>query len=259
MDKNIESEIVIIITCADNGIGFCLTKELLADHYQVVGIDLTESNFSEVRSEYPTALSIHRCDVSDEMQVRETIEQIIEKKNRIDILVNNACLALFGPFEEKQLADTRREFEVNYFGYLNMIMAVYLHMKRRLQGVIHNVSSGVGVIGFPGIYGYASTKGAIEALTRSLAIEFAPYGITVNLIHPPLTNTKSAAPLGIPVQAMDDPANVGRRLAKKIGSQKPIITPNIQTSLGLFFIRHFPEAMGRLLVSMTQRAQADGG
>ena len=58
--------------------------------------------------------------------------------------------------------------------------------------------------------------GAIEALTRTLALELAPCGIGVNLVHPPLTNTKSAAPLGIPPQAMADPAEVRRKLAKKI-------------------------------------------
>lgn len=136
-----------------------------------------------------------------------------------------------------------------------MIMAVYPHMKARSGGVIHNVSSGVGLTGYPGIYGYASTKGAIEALTRSLSLEFAPHGITVNVLHPPLTNTKSAAPLGIPILVMDNPEDVGRSLAKKIGSRNPIITPNFQTSLGLFFNRHLPFMMGKLLVKMTKRAK----
>jgi len=56
--------------------------------------------------------------------------------------------------------------------------------------------STVGMSGFPGIYGYASTKGAIEALTPTLAIELAPCGITVNLVHPPLTRTPSSATMG---------------------------------------------------------------
>jgi NAD(P)-dependent dehydrogenase (short-subunit alcohol dehydrogenase family) len=94
--------------------------------------------------------------------------------------------------------DTRREFEVNYFGYLNMIDAVLPVMRQQEHGVIHNLSSGVGITGYPGISGYASTKGAIEALTRTLALEFAPLGITVNLMHPPLTGTTSSAPLCVP-------------------------------------------------------------
>ena len=84
--------------------------------------------------------------------------------------------------EQKSFEQPRQEFEVNYFGYLRMITAVLLHMKSRRTGIIHNMSSGVGITGFPGIYGYASTKGAIEPLTRTLALEFARYGIQVTLM-----------------------------------------------------------------------------
>lgn len=125
----------------------------------------------------------------------------------------NPTVAVFAGFEQKTLEETHLEFKVNYFGCLNMIHAVLPVMKSQRNCVIHNFSSGVGLTGFPGIYDYASTKGAIEALTRTLAIEFKPYGITVNLIHPPLTKTKSAAPLGVPQQMMVDPTIVGEQLA----------------------------------------------
>ncbi|MHB9059710.1 MAG: SDR family NAD(P)-dependent oxidoreductase, partial [Bacillota bacterium] len=126
------------------------------------------------------------------------------------------------------------------------------------HGVIHNVSSGVGITGFPGIVGYASTKGAIEAMTRTLAIELAPAGITVNLIHPPLTDTKSAAPLGVPKQIMADPAAVGRKLARRIGSKKPVISPDFSSAVGLLGMRLFPNAFGRLLGAATARARERG-
>jgi len=196
--------------------------------------------------------------VTDESGVKKVVDTTAAEWGRVDILVNNACVALFCNFEEKNLRDTHREFEVNYFGYLHMIKAVLPHMKLAGQGVIHNVSSGVGITGFPGIYGYASTKGAIEALTRTLDIELKPFGITVNLMHPPLTNTESSAPLGIPVQAMDAPERVGRALAKRIESRKAVITPDIKSGLGLFFSRHFPGTMGRMLGRATDRSRAGG-
>ena len=99
-------------------------------------------------------------------------------------------------------------------------------------GVVHNVSSGLGLTSYPGISGYASTKGALEALTRTLALEFEPFGITVNLIHPPLTRTKSSAPLGVPAEMMADPVEVGRKLAKMVGQTKPVLTPDLGTNLG---------------------------
>jgi NAD(P)-dependent dehydrogenase (short-subunit alcohol dehydrogenase family) len=112
----------------------------------------------------------------------------------------------------------------------------------------------VGITGYPGISGYASTKGAVEALTRTLALELQPLGITVNLIHPPLTRTKSSSPLGVPPEMMADPVEVGRKLAKKVGQTKPVITPDLGTALGTVANRHLPVQMGRFLARMAARA-----
>jgi NAD(P)-dependent dehydrogenase (short-subunit alcohol dehydrogenase family) len=249
---------VVIITGANNGIGFHIAKSLLEDGFRVAGFDLSGESLSGLRDTYPDRLRYYRCDVTDAVQVKASVESLVREWGTIDILVNNACLALFAPFERRSLEDTRREFEVNYFGYLHMIQAVLPYMKAQRKGIIHNVSSSVGITGFPGVSGYASTKGAIEALTRTLALEFEPMGIQVNLVHPPLTNTKSAAPLGVPAQAMEDPAEVGRKLAAKVQSTAPIITPDFKTAVALLVSRHFPVAMGRLMAKMAKRAKQDG-
>jgi NAD(P)-dependent dehydrogenase (short-subunit alcohol dehydrogenase family) len=246
---------VVIITGANNGIGFHMAASLLEEGYHMAGLDLSVENLTSLHDTYPDPLLFCRCDVTDDAQAKAAVEAVVEKWGRIDVLVNNACLAIFKLFEEKTLEETRREFEVNYFGYVRMIATVLPHMKAQSQGIIHNVSSGVGITGFPGIYGYASTKGAIEALTRTLALELAPYGICVNLVHPPLTNTKSAAPLGIPPQVMADPADVGRELAKKILSTKSVITPDFRTAVYLFVARRFPDAVGRLFSKMAEKGK----
>ncbi|MEJ2007572.1 MAG: SDR family NAD(P)-dependent oxidoreductase [Acidobacteriota bacterium] len=224
----------------------------------MAGFDLSGENLLRLGETWPDRLRFYPCDVADAAQVQASVESLAGEWSTIDILVNNACLAIFAPFEQKALEDTRREFEVNYFGYLHMIRAVLPYMKAQRRGLIHNVSSSVGITGFPGVSGYASTKGAIEALTRTLALEFEGSGIKVNLMHPPLTNTRSAAPLGVPAQAMEDPARVGRKLAKKIQSVAPIITPDFKTAAGLFVSRHFPEAMGRFMAKLARRARGDG-
>jgi len=246
---------VVIITGANNGIGFHMAAALLEERYRVAGFDLSGENLAALQETYPDRLLFWRCDVTDEAQVEAAVEAVVQRWGRIDVLVNNACLTIFKPFEEKTLEETRREFEVNYFGYVRTIAAVLPQMKTQGGGIIHNVGSGVGITGFPGIYGYVSTKGAIEALTRTLALELARYGICVNLVHPPLTNTRSAAPLGIPPQAMADPADVGRKLAKKILSTKPVITPDFKTAAYLFFARRYPDAVGRLFGKMAERAR----
>jgi len=239
------SDEVIVITGANSGLGLGLVRALTASGARVVGLDLSVENLPRD--------SAFVCDVTDSVQVRDTLASIIDQWGRIDILVNNACLAVFAPFQEKDLADTRREFEVNYFGYLNMISAVLPHMKARGAGIIHNVSSTVGSSGFAGIYGYASTKGAIDALSRTLAIELGPYGITVNIVQPPLMRTPSARPLGVPAQFMADPEAVATKLARRIGSRKPVVAPGIGGALGAFMARVIPGPMGRL---MSERAAA---
>jgi len=251
--------LVVIITGANNGIGFYMARRLLEDGFRVAGFDLSGENLSRPGETWPDRLRFYRCDVADAAQVKASVESLVKEWSTIDILVNNACLAIFAPFERKALEDTRREFEVNYFGYLHMIRAVLPHMKAKGRGLIHNVSSSVGITGFPGVSGYASTKGAIEALTRALALELELSGIKVNLMHPPLTNTRSAAPLGVPAQAMEDPAQVGRKLAKKIQSTASIITPDFKTAAGLFVSRHFPEATGRFMAKMAKRARNERG
>jgi len=238
---------VVLITGANNGIGLGLARAVSGLGSRVACLDLAGESLS--------GLWYLQCDVTEAAQVEACVAAVIAKWGRIDILVNNACLALFAPFEQKDQQDTRREFEVNYFGYLNTIRAVLPHMKARGHGVIHNVSSTVGVSGFAGIHGYASTKGAIDALSRTLAIEFAPYGITVNIVHPPLTRTRSSAPLGVPPRFMADPTVVGRKLARKIGSRSAVVTPGPAEAIGVFLTRLIPQTMGKFLSAWAAAAR----
>jgi NAD(P)-dependent dehydrogenase (short-subunit alcohol dehydrogenase family) len=246
---------VIVLTGADNGIGLAMTRALLAADFCVAALDLTAANLAPMQVIYPQRLLALPCDVTDRPRVAACMAAVMQKWGRIDVLVNDACVAVFKLFADKSIDETRREFEVNYFGYLNTITAVLPIMRAQGHGLIHNMSSGVGISGFPGIYGYASTKGAIESLTRTLALEFAKYGITVNLMHPPLTNTRSAAPLGIPIQVMDNPERVGRSLARQIFSTKAVIAPDFRTAAYLFMVYRYPLALGRLFAKMTERAK----
>lgn len=230
---------VVVLTGANSGIGLALARALHAEGRRVACLDVAGGNLA--------GLLFIPCDVTVPAQVEAAIEAVVRDWGRIDVLVNNACLAVFAPFDERDLEATRREFEVNYFGYVNLIAAVIPHMKAQGRGVIHNVGSTVGSTGFAGIYGYASTKGAIEALTRTLAIELAPHGIAVSLVHPPLTRTPSAAPLGVPAQFMADPETVGRRLARKIGSLRAVVTPGPMEAMGVLLARLIPGPLGAFL------------
>lgn len=240
----------ILITGANNGIGLALAKALLELGDRVAALDLATDNLD------PTAPNLLRqtCDVTDPRRVQSVVDEVVERWEGVDILINNACLALFTPFERRSLNDIRREFEVNYYGCLHMIRAVLPVMLVQGGGVVHNFSSGVGYTGMPGMTSYTSTKGAIESLTRTLALEYGAQNIVFNVMHPPLTRTKSSAGLGVPPEMMSDPEQVGRDLAKLVGSKKPLLACGFAHRLQLWTSFHFPFQMGKLLSLMAEKA-----
>lgn len=241
----------ILITGANNGIGLAITRALLERGDRVAAIDLSLENIGQP---HPNLLPF-TCDVTDPLRIQAVVDEIVNQWGGVDILINNACLALFTPFEERTINDIRREFEVNYFGYLNMIRAVLPRMKLQGHGVVHNFSSGVGFTGIPGMTGYTSTKGAIESLTRTLALEYAPQRIVFNVMHPPLTRTKSAAGFGVPPEMMAEPEQVGRGLAKLVGKTNPVLAAGLMNRIQLWMSYHLRVQMGGLMSMMAEKAR----
>ncbi len=240
----------IVITGANNGIGLALTHALLQMGDQVAALDLSLTNLSP-----QDRLAPFVCDVTDLSRVGTIIDELISLWGGVDILINNACLASFTRFEQRTIADIRREFEVNYYGYLNMIQAVLPVMNRQGRGMVHNLSSGVGFTGMPGMVGYTSTKGAIESMTGTLALEYASQGIIFNVMHPPLTRTNSAAGYGVPPEMMADPQVVGRALAKLVGKSKPVLVSGLVNSLQWWMSYHIRVTMGKFMSMMAERAR----
>lgn len=240
---------VVVLTGANQGIGYHMLRALIDDGYRVAALDIDGDNVRTVRDNSPDAVRFYECDVSDASDVDAAVSDVIDQWERIDILVNNAAIAEFAPFGERTIADTRQEFETNFFGYLRTIRAVLPHMQARDNGIIHNVGSGTGNVGHPGLSGYAATKGAIKAMTRSLALELRHTGISCTLMLPPTTDTRMSARLGYPEWMRATPDDVGRGLADRIESTGPVITPDLQTSIGLYLIQRFPG----LWAKMTER------
>jgi NAD(P)-dependent dehydrogenase (short-subunit alcohol dehydrogenase family) len=245
----------VLITGGANGIGYNMAQTLLQQGDRVAVLDVATDHMPELQTAYPERFRFCQCDLTDDEAVRTAVDSVVAGWSRIDVLVNNACRATFGRFDDRTLGGIRDEFEVNYFGALRVIKSVLPLMKARHSGVIHNVSSGVGITGFPGMIGYTSTKGAIEAMTKTLALELASDGITVNIIHPTLTRTKSAEPLGVPGEMMASAEYVGRCLARQIGRTNRVITPDRKTALFTRLMYNFPYGFGRLLASATEKAR----
>lgn len=245
----------VVVTGANEGIGYHLLAALLDDGYAVAALDVDGGNVRSLRETFPDRVRFHRYDVTDDDDVRDAVDAVLDEWDRIDVLVNNAAVFTFAPFADQTLADTRREFEVNYFGYVRTIRAVLPHMRARNAGVVHNVSSGAGLVGHPGLSGYASTKGAIEALTRSLRLELQYEDVWCTVMHPPLTNTRSAAEIGYPASLLSDPAAVGRKLADRIESTGPVVAADWKTKFGLALARRVPSLVRRGSARFVERPE----
>ncbi len=231
---------VIVITGANEGIGFHLARALAEDPRRIGILDTNGSNSSVLKDDAVAQIHYYDCDVTDEDDVTTAVNDIIDRWGRIDILVNNAGVARIAPFEDQSMADTRREFEVNFFGYQRLIRAVLPHMLERDTGIIHCMGSGTGATGHPGMSGYSATKGAISAFVRSLRLELTQTNVYCTVLIPPSTNTRMTADLDYPAWMTAAPETVGRKLARKIHATRPVITPDWTTRIGLFLTRQFP-------------------
>lgn len=240
----------VVLTGANVGIGYHMLSALVGDGYRVAALDVEGDNVQPLRDSSPDAVRFYECDVADTGDVREAIDDVLDRWGRIDVLVNNAAVGHVGRFDDQPVEDVRRTFEVNVFGYLRTIRAALPHMRARDDGIIHNVGSGTGALGHPGLASYAATKGAIRAFTRSLRLELRRTGVTCTLMVPPTTDTGLSRELSYPGWMVADAEDVGRKLAAKIESTDPVIAPDRQTAVGLSLLKRVPGLWPRL----TERA-----
>lgn len=134
--------------------------------------------------------------VTDQAHIDAAVDQALRCFNRIDILVNNAGIGEFGKrIHETDDATWARVLDVNLTGVFRMTRAVVPAMLRQGGGAIVNISSIASLVGIPMLPAYAASKGALDALTRAIAIDYAKDGIRCNVVNPGLVATPMAAPL----------------------------------------------------------------
>ncbi len=182
---------VAVITGAGSGIGRAIALRFAAQGATVRILELNlaeaEETCEEIRSGGGTA-SAFQCDVSDQQQVKEVFEQIY-RSERVNILVNNAGIPHIGRLETTSEADFDRIYKVNVKGFYNCMYACIGHMKENGGGVILNMASIAGSTGLADRFAYSTTKGAVIAMTYSVARDYLPYKIRCNCISPARVHT----------------------------------------------------------------------
>lgn len=202
---------VWFVTGASRGLGLALVKQLLSNGYLVAASsrnvnDLIKSVDADKQSFLPLTI-----DIIDEKSVEKGIQAAVDHFGKIDIVVNNAGYGLAGALEELSDDETRKNFDVNVFGSLNVIRKVLPHLRRQMSGHIFNLSSIGGFIGlFPGFGIYCATKFAVQGFSESLSTEVKPFGIKVTIVSPGYfrTNFLSDSSLNVPKNQLDEYKNV---------------------------------------------------
>lgn len=188
---------VIVITGGAAGIGAACAAAL-HEHGAVVHVLDRQTPAEPV-----AGVQAHRADVTDDASVAEAIEAIGAQHGRIDVLVNNAGVSRVGGIEDGDLADWTTLWDVNVLGYVRATRVALPWLRRSASPAIVNVSSCTAASGFRSRAAYSATKGAIEAMTRSVAADLIAEGIVVNAVQPGTVDTPFMAALA---ERSDDPA-----------------------------------------------------
>ena len=185
-------EKVAVVTGTSSGIGFETVLALASEGYYTYATmrDTAKGDkLKELSSKESLKIDVLELDVDDENSAKTAMKHILDQKQRIDVLVNNAGWVLWGCVEDVSVDEFKTQFETNFFSIIRLIQEVGPTMRNQGSGTIVNISSVVGRIGFPASPAYISSKFALEGLSESLRFEFAPFGVDVIIIEPGVIKT----------------------------------------------------------------------
>jgi len=175
---------VWLITGCSTGFGRQVAVQAIEAGYKVVVTARRVEQIQDIVSGNEENTLALPLDVTNHEQIASAVKQTIEKFGRIDVLVNNAGIGYFSSVEESVEEETRRMFEINFWGLMHMTNAVLPYMRTQKSGHIINFSSIGGLTSFPTLGYYHATKYAVEGISESLAKELTPFNIAVTLIEP---------------------------------------------------------------------------
>jgi len=183
---------IVIVTGASKGIGRAIALRLAKEGTNIVIADV-DTNEGEKAAQMIRDMGreclIVKCDVRNSQEVEEMVEKTMQKFGRIDILVNNAGVSSMAPMVELEEKDWDFNMDINAKGQFLCSRAVAKHMIKQRSGKIINNASLAAKRGARFLAHYSASKFAVLGLTYTMAIELAPYNITVNAVCPGIVET----------------------------------------------------------------------
>lgn len=182
---------VVLITGAAGGIGLAAAKAFATEGAKLALVDLNEEALKKAAEQVETSdILLVPADVTKEDQVQNYVDKTVEKYGRIDVFVNNAGVnGANATITEQSEKNLRFVMDVNFFGAYYGLKDVFGVMQEQKSGSVVNTASNGAWLGAPGMSVYAASKHAILGLTKSAAIEMAPFGVRINAVAPGATNT----------------------------------------------------------------------
>jgi NAD(P)-dependent dehydrogenase (short-subunit alcohol dehydrogenase family) len=188
-----------VVTGGGRGIGRAIVNMFAAEGAEVHSLDVAGPQ----ESHGPARVHFHRCDITDLTEVEEFFSLLRSSRTRVDVLVNNAAAVTRAvPITMLSAEEWRRTVDVNITGVFNVTRSALPLMER--GGRIINLASTFGHVGSPGRVAYSTTKGAVLAFTRCLALDVAEQGIRVNSVSPGAIATNRLIELFGSAQAAED-------------------------------------------------------
>jgi NAD(P)-dependent dehydrogenase (short-subunit alcohol dehydrogenase family) len=191
---------VALVTGAARGIGLATVKRFLADGWRVALIDIDGDNLKRAHAALaaPDATIAIECDVADPPGVARALERVAKEFGRLDALVNNAGIAIFGPILQTKFEDWQRVLAVNLNGPFLMTQAAAPLMREHGGGAVVNITSISGLRASTLRVAYGTSKAGLAHLTKQQAVELAALGIRVNAVAPGPVDTAMAKAVHTP-------------------------------------------------------------
>ena len=169
---------VVLITGGSSGIGKAIGDFLTIKGFTVVGTSRHPEKYSD------HAFELIQLEVKSVDSVAKAVQQVINKHQKIDVLINNAGVGITGPIEELDTFEMKNNFDTNFFGPIELIKAVLPQMRLQNSGLIINITSLAGYMGLPYRGIYSASKGALELVTEAIRMEVKQFRINITNVAP---------------------------------------------------------------------------